>query len=346
MLELWRPPEKAGEPIGCIATTYTFDPGLFDERCLGSFLEIESEPDREDLAFLLERENRLGSVYAGVLVDHTQAGVPHSLRWDVLPVRVRAGKQHAKLSLLAWSRHIRIIVASANLTEQGYRRNREVAASVDLSPADANGDLLMQAISFLRDLLSLVPGAQNDTPEVDIVEDRLSRLVRRPRLRLVASRADVRDGTCVPLVPLAAAAGVFGDPHTVPDQSEWEWVEVETARSLRRGMFVAQVVGHSMEPAIPDGAYCLFASPVTGTRQGKTVLVQLRDGIDPDTGERFTVKRYRSEKATDAEGWRHVRILLEPTNPDFAPIELTTDDEDSVTVVAELVEAIGTTPPA
>ena len=168
----------------------------------------------------------------------------------------------------------------------------------------------------------------------------------RPRLRLVASRADVRDGTCVPLVPLAAAAGAFGDPHAVPDQSEWEWVEVETARSLRPGMFVARVLGHSMEPNIPDGAYCLFASPVTGTRQGKTVLVQLRDGIDPDTGERFTVKRYRSQKATGAEGWRHVRIELEPTNPDFAPIELTTDDEDSVTVVAELVEVIGTTPPA
>ena len=168
----------------------------------------------------------------------------------------------------------------------------------------------------------------------------------RPRLRLVALRADVRDDTCVPLVPLAAAAGTFGDPHAVPDQSEWEWVEVETARSLRPGMFVAQVVGHSMEPAIPDGSYCLFARPVTGTRQGKTVLVQLRDEIDPDTGERFTVKRYRSQKATDAEGWRHVRIELEPTNPDFAPIELTTDDEDSVMVVAELVEVVGTTPPA
>ena len=168
----------------------------------------------------------------------------------------------------------------------------------------------------------------------------------RPRLRLVASRADVRDDTCVPLVPLAAAASAFGDPHAVPDQSEWEWVEVETARSLRPGMFVAQVVGHSMEPNIPDGSYCLFARPVTGTRQGKTVLVQLRDGIDPDTGERFTVKRYRSQKATDAEGWRHVRIVLEPTNPDFAPIELSTDDEDSVAVVAELVEVVCTTPPA
>ena len=163
----------------------------------------------------------------------------------------------------------------------------------------------------------------------------------RTRLRLVASRADAPDDTCVPLVPLAAAAGAFGDAHTVPDQSEWQWVEVETARSLRPGMFVAQVVGRSMEPRVPDGSYCLFASPVTGTRQGRTVLVQLRDTTDPDTGQRFTVKRYRSERTAGTDGWRHVRITLEPTNPDFEPIELRVDDEDSVKVVAEVIEVIG-----
>jgi SOS-response transcriptional repressor LexA len=38
--------------------------------------------------------------------------------------------------------------------------------------------------------------------------------------------------------------------------------------------------------------------------------------------------------------------VLEPTNPDFAPIELTADEEDSVAVVAELIEVIGPTPPA
>ena len=194
MRELWRPPANAGDPIGCLATTYTFDPGLFDEQCLARFLEIESEPDREDLAFLLERESRLGSVYAGVLVDHTQAGVAHSFRWDVLPVRVRAGKQHAKLSLLAWSHCIRIIVASANLTVPGYRRNHEVAATVDLSPTEADGDLLTQAITFLRGLLALVPGAQDDTPEVQRASAYLLQVTRqaetweRPRRKTVVRR--------------------------------------------------------------------------------------------------------------------------------------------------------------
>jgi hypothetical protein len=60
-----------------------------------------------------------------------------------------------------------------------------------------------------------------------------------------------------------------------------------------------------MEPAIPNGAYCLFRAPVEGTRQGKTVLVQLRDATDPENGGRYTVKRYESEKARDGDSWRH-----------------------------------------
>jgi SOS-response transcriptional repressor LexA len=93
--------------------------------------------------------------------------------------------------------------------------------------------------------------------------------------------------------------------------------------------------------AIPDGSYCLFRAPVTGTRQGKIVLVQLRDSIDPDNGERYTVKRYLSEKIADGDSWRHVRITLKPINPDFQPIEITGAEEGELQVVAEFVEVLG-----
>jgi SOS-response transcriptional repressor LexA len=146
--------------------------------------------------------------------------------------------------------------------------------------------------------------------------------------------------TCVPLVPLKAAAGAFSDPQHLEDDG-WEWVAIDTRCRLRLGMFVAQVVGKSMEPAIPDSSYCLFAAPVTGTRQGKTVLVQLRDATDPETGERYTVKRYESEKTRDNDSWRHARITLKPVNPDFEPIILTGTDEGDLQVIAELVEVLG-----
>lgn len=181
MLELWRPPRDAGDAIGCLATSFTFAPSLFDEQCLGRFLDLGSEPSREELAFLLEREERLGRSYAGVLVDHTQAGVEHSLRWDVLPVRIPRAKQHAKLSLLAWASHVRLIVASANLTEQGYRSNYEVAVALELSPAGADLEALSSAIKFLESLLSFVPGFANGLPGVERAKGFLVTVDRRTK---------------------------------------------------------------------------------------------------------------------------------------------------------------------
>lgn len=113
-----------------------------------------------------------------------------------------------------------------------------------------------------------------------------------------------------------------------------------TRRRLQPGMFVAQVLGRSMELGIPDGAWCLFRAPVEGSRQGKIVLVEHRDIHDPETGGSYTVKRYRSRKAADAEGWRHMEIRLEPENPEFAPIVLREADEGEVRMVAELVEVL------
>ncbi|MCH7728772.1 MAG: hypothetical protein IH991_20150 [Planctomycetes bacterium] len=162
LLESWRPPRGAGDPIGCLTTTFTFGAGLFEEECLARFLEIDSLPDREGLAYLLERENRLGPTYAGVLVDHRQSGVDHSLRWDVLPVRIPQGKQHAKISLLAWTNHVRIIVASANLTPHGYRFNHEVAGTIELTPKSSSHSLFEESSTFFGSLLRFVPGPPDD----------------------------------------------------------------------------------------------------------------------------------------------------------------------------------------
>ena len=164
---------------------------------------------------------------------------------------------------------------------------------------------------------------------------------QHPKLRLVTPTPANRYRTCVPLLPLKAAAGGFGDPHESLIEWDREWVELDMGRALREGMFVAEVVGKSMEPVIPDGSYCLFAGPVTGSRQGRTVLVRLRDEIDTETGERFTVKRYRSRKTADENGWRHVEITLEPLNRDFEPIVITADDEGETEVLAELIEVLG-----
>ena len=182
------------------------------------------------------------------------------------------------------------------------------------------------------------PDAFQTGSEADAASEGTAKVVPfRPRT--VEPTPEDRYVTCVPLVPLRAAAGGFSDPQHIEDD-DFEWVAVESRHRLRKGMFVAQVVGKSMEPAIRDGAWCLFRAPVEGTRQSRIVLVQLLDATDPETGQRYTVKRYKSQKAQLGDSWRHQKITLEPVNPDFEPIVLTGADDD-LQVIAELVEVLG-----
>lgn len=160
------------------------------------------------------------------------------------------------------------------------------------------------------------------------------------RPRTIEPSTQDRYVTCVPRVSLKVAAGSFGEAQPALDE-EAEWADVPARHRLRPGMFVAEVVGKSMEPEIPDGAFCLFRAPVEGSRQGKTVLVELRDALDPETGERYTVKRYESEKREEEGSWRHASVTLRPANPDFEPIVLEAADEERMRVVAELVAVLG-----
>lgn len=161
-------------------------------------------------------------------------------------------------------------------------------------------------------------------------------------LRLVQPRDEDRYVTCVPLIPLKAAAGAFSDTQALDDH-DCEWVELEGRTRPGPGLFVAQVVGESMNRRIPNGAWCLWRTNPGGTRQGKVVLAQHRDIDDPELGGRYTVKVYESEKvATDDGGWRHAVIRLKPDSDDpaFEPIVLEDLEEGELSIVAELVEVL------
>ncbi|NUP97399.1 MAG: CPBP family intramembrane metalloprotease [Planctomycetaceae bacterium] len=159
LLSFWEPPDEAGPPIGCVASTYTFDGPFFEEHCLGRFAGIESDPNEDRRAYLIEREEKLAQVYSCVLVDRAHVTPHRSLRWNLLPVSVPGGGiQHSKLALLVWERHVRLLVGSANLTEPGYRSNYEQMAALDFTPeGDLPRGLLEDAIAHLERTRSFVP---------------------------------------------------------------------------------------------------------------------------------------------------------------------------------------------
>jgi uncharacterized protein len=150
---------------------------------------------------------------------------------------------------------------------------------------------------------------------------------------------------CVPLYDLAVAAGRFSGEQSVDENpDDCEWIELPNAFRPQKGMFVAQVVGESMNRRIPNGAWCLFRLHPKGTRQGKVVLVQHREIQDADTGGHYTIKVYESEMIDEENGtWKHKQIILKPdtTAKGYEAIPLSEKDAEDLKVIAELVAVIG-----
>ncbi|MCX6922603.1 MAG: hypothetical protein NT154_05220 [Verrucomicrobia bacterium] len=89
-------------------------------------MALDTEPS-DGAAYFVEREEKLAQlVCAAALIDQHHAKGSRNLRWDLLSARVHNGILHAKISVLLWSQHARLVVSSANLTPDGYRRNHEV----------------------------------------------------------------------------------------------------------------------------------------------------------------------------------------------------------------------------
>lgn len=131
LLDYWSPPREAGIPVGCIATTYTFDPEMFEEECLSRFLKMDSDVDEDSASYIIEREEKLNNTRcASVLVDQVHSNKKRNPRWDMLSMRYQ-GTFHPKVTMLYWSEWIRLIVASANITKSGYRENQEIFGVLD-----------------------------------------------------------------------------------------------------------------------------------------------------------------------------------------------------------------------
>jgi phage repressor protein C with HTH and peptisase S24 domain len=139
--------------------------------------------------------------------------------------------------------------------------------------------------------------------------------------------------THLPRYSLQVAAGKFLENEEVTEQG---WEEAPPDLRIVPEMFVAQIVGHSMEPLIPDGSLCVFRLGVTGSRSGRLVLVE---NLETGGNDRYTVKRYKSEKSSDAGQWKHTRIRLESLNPGYPSWDLL-PDEEKYRIVAEFVRVL------
>lgn len=185
-------------------------------------------------------------------------------------------------------------------------------------------------------------------------------VLRHEEVRLAASELsrqpvvedDVGDlekyQTHLPLHSLKAAAasepaGEWGKRAQDQMIETLGWVRVSLpGRKLNDRMFIAAIEGHSMDDGksgLVDGGYAVFELWPSGTKQSLNVLVRGAFS-DPETGN-YAVKKYVADQR-DNEG-RHNKVSLVSLNPDkenYPDIELQPEDDDEITVVAKVVQAL------
>jgi len=241
----------------------------------------------------------------------------------------------------------------ADLLRLRFRRDLErlVADEEDREVLEALADDLLQkaqemgAGKLLRYLESNLSGALRVTDREEVLVEDFSRALNRLYLKNIQSNV-LPFRTHLPRYSLRAAAGKFLENQEISDHG---WVEAPDDLRLTSDLFAGQIVGHSMEPTIPDGSLCVFRYGVTGSRQGRLVLVE---SLETAGNDRYSVKRYHSEKSqVESESqlasrsqvehaeWRHARITLESLNPDYPSWDLD-PDEEKYRILAEFVRVL------
>jgi phage repressor protein C with HTH and peptisase S24 domain len=136
----------------------------------------------------------------------------------------------------------------------------------------------------------------------------------------------------VPAYDLRAFAGPVGDLRAA---EPLERLRPPPGRRLRLdGLFLARATGHSMEPSVPHGSWCLLRQPPAPPLLGKVVLVQ-HGGPDASDGVGgWQIKRVtRLDWSPDG-----IDVRLSGDNPEAAPVDLHILSEDGLVVAGELVE--------
>lgn len=154
MMDWVRPDIAAhGNVIGMLATTFELDPTFFDSDYLPTFLGLGPWEDTS-WANRVAMQRALAQTEATVVMMDARRfrGRPRSLHIEHVPLVGPAGiKLHAKVLLVVQERAVRFLVGSANLTEAGYRHNREVALPlIATSQTPELSTLVEQAITVMH----------------------------------------------------------------------------------------------------------------------------------------------------------------------------------------------------
>ena len=110
-----------------VALTHNLEPAFFDDDLLPNVLGLSRTDDRSYAAGI-ELQRKLQGISSRVLMAASAYRGRPSLRTEVHPLSLGgSGRLHAKYFVAEHERAVLMSIGSANLTSNGFRKNREVA---------------------------------------------------------------------------------------------------------------------------------------------------------------------------------------------------------------------------
>ena len=160
--------------------------------------------------------------------------------------------------------------------------------------------------------------------------------IKSPIIHLYDEKDKVISGRFIPFFSIRAACGKF----LYNEETEiLGWIDAdEYGLPYGNNFFIVQAKGHSMEPKIKDGAYCLFEHG-TSFYENDIILAEIPNK-DFEYGGSFTIKKYTREKSMIDGVFLHSSISLIPLNKNYEPIEFDADSGKDLKMVGVLKRII------
>lgn len=157
LMDRLRGNEGFGRLLGIVSTTFEMQVEFFETDFLPTLLGLGAWDDR-NWSSRIALERHLAELETATLFQDTRPyrGRPRSMRIETVPVHLPGMSiLHSKVLLAVYENGVRLNIGSANLTEQGYRKNLETVAVLTASKTDpTQSRLIRDALPDLKKYLS------------------------------------------------------------------------------------------------------------------------------------------------------------------------------------------------
>ena len=182
--------------LGAVFTSYSFDPGFFEDHVLRAVLRLVSDPVEQGARYHGEARRALQETPVAVIVDAGERRPGRRLPYDLL--EVSDSVFHPKSVLLLYKDHACLTIGSGNLTFSGFGGNTELFITLDLQYDDAADIGMLRA--FDAHLNRIADLTRQKGTQLSLFRNELARRIGTIPADSTSSTVVLLDSTTAPII--------------------------------------------------------------------------------------------------------------------------------------------------